>query len=408
MRILYVDHYAGSISLGMEFRPYYFAKEWRRLGHTVRIVGADYSHLRIKQPIIEKDFAVEIFDQTEYQWIKTIRYYGNGSKRALSIFQFVSKLWLAAGKIAKDFNPDIVISSSTYPLDAYACKKIAKKANAKYIHEAHDMWPATLIEMGGMSVKHPFVRLMAISENYAYCQAEKVVSVLPNTLQHMMKHGLSNPEKYIYIPNGIVPEDWENVEKLDAEHSKVFEQLKKNNQFIIGYLGGHALTNALDTFVDAAIEMRHCKEVTFVLIGKGVEKQKLIDRVTKEGLKNVVFLPPVKKRQVPNALKNMDALYIGAAASPLYRFGISMNKLYDYMMSGKPIIYGIRAANNEVDEAGCGITIEPESTSNLVQAILELRKMDPIERDRLGKNGKNWVLSNRKYETLAKKFLKAM
>ena len=154
--------------------------------------------------------------------------------------------------------------------------------------------------------------------------------------------------------------------------------------------------------------MRHCKEVTFVLIGKGVEKQKLIDRVTKEGLKNVVFLPPVKKRQVPNALKNMDALYIGAAASPLYRFGISMNKLYDYMMSGKPIIYGIRAANNEVDEAGCGITIEPESTSNLVQAILELRKMDPIERDRLGKNGKNWVLSNRKYETLAKKFLKAM
>ena len=149
MRILYVDHYAGSISLGMEFRPYYFAKEWRRLGHTVRIVGADYSHLRIKQPIIEKDFAVEIFDQTEYQWIKTIRYYGNGSKRALSIFQFVSKLWLAAGKIAKDFNPDIVISSSTYPLDAYACKKIAKKANAKYIHEAHDMWPATLIEMGG-------------------------------------------------------------------------------------------------------------------------------------------------------------------------------------------------------------------------------------------------------------------
>ena len=408
MRILYVDHYAGSISMGMEFRPYYFAKEWQKLGHSVRIVGADYSHLRIKQPIVKKDFLVDQCDQAEYQWIKTIRYNGNGSKRALSIFQFVIKLWLLAGKIANDFNPDIVISSSTYPLDAYACERIAKKANAKYIHEAHDMWPATLIEMGGMSTKHPFVRLMAIAEKYAYSHAEKVVSVLPNTLRHMTKHGLSSTEKFIYIPNGIVPEDWDKDEELDSEHSKVFEQLHRNNRFIVGYLGGHALTNALDTFIDAAVEMRDCKEVTFVLIGKGVEKQKLIDHVTALGLKNVVFLPPVKKTQVPNALKNMDALYIGAAASPLYRFGISMNKLYDYMMSGKPIIYGIRAANNEVDEASCGLTIEPESVNSLVRAIKELKEMDPIKRGRLGKNGKDWVLLNRKYETLAKVFLKAM
>lgn len=408
MRILYVDHYAGSISMGMEFRPYYFAKEWQKLGHSVRIIGADYSHLRIKQPIVDKNFAVDQHDQIEYQWIKTLKYNGNGSKRAISIFQFVFMLWLAAGRIAKDFNPDIVISSSTYPLDAYACNRIAKKAKAKYIHEAHDMWPATLIEMGGMSTKHPFVRLMAISEKYAYSHSEKVVSVLPNTLQHMIKHGLSSPEKFVYIPNGIVPEDWETIEELDGEHCKLFDQLHNDNRFIVGYLGGHALTNALDTFIDAAIKLKNNKDVMFVLIGKGVEKQKLINRVKSEGLNNVVFLPPVRKSQVPAALRNMDALYIGAAASPLYRFGISMNKLYDYMMAGKPIIFGIRAANNEVSEANCGLTIEPESANSLVQAIKILREMDPVERDTLGKNGKSWVLSNRKYEALAKVFLKVM
>ena len=406
MRILYVDHYVGSISMGMEFRPYYLAKEWQKLGHSVRLVGADYSHLRIKQPEVEEDFAIQKIDDAEFQWIKTIRYEGNGSRRAISIFQFVSKLWIKARKIAREFNPDVVISSSTYPLDAYACYRIAKKANAKYIHEAHDMWPATLTEMGGMSEKHPFIRVIAMAEKYAYRRPEKVVYVLPATLQHMLDCGLSSKDKFSYIPNGIVPEDWNEPEELGEEHQTGFDKLK--GKFIVGYLGGHALTNALDTFIDAAIELKEEPNIVFVLVGKGVEKQKLIDRVNKEGLTNVVFFPPVKKKQVPTALKKMDALYIGAADCSLYRFGISMNKLYDYMMSEKPIIYGISAANNEVAEASCGLTIEPESPGELVNAIKQLKDMDPAERQKLGERGKLWVLENRKYETLAKQFLKEM
>ena len=406
MRILYVDHYVGSLSMGMEFRPYYMAREWQKLGHTVRFIGADYSHLRIKQPTVEKDFQIEEIDGEVFQWIKTIQYNGNGSRRAISIFQFVSKLWLAAPKIAKEFKPDVVISSSTYPLDSYPCKKLARIAKAKYIHEAHDMWPATLIEMGGMSKKHPFVRLMAIAEKYAYSNSDKIISVLPATLQHMLNHGLSGPDKFAYIPNGIVPEDWGNPETLDKEHQDGFDKLR--GKFIVGYLGGHALTNALSTFIDAAVELKNISDVVFVLVGKGVEKQKLVDRAQKEGLKNVVFFPPVKKTQVPTALQNMDVLYIGAGASSLYRYGISMNKIYDYMMSGKPIIYGIKAANNEIEEAGCGITIKPESSKELVEAIRHLKDMNINKREELGARGKKWVLENRRYETLAKKFLKEM
>ena len=406
MRILYVDHYAGSISLGMEFRPYYMAREWEKLGHTVRLVGADYSHLRIQQPTAAKDFTVEDIDGVEFQCIKTIKYNGNGSRRAISIFQFVGKLWMAAGKIAREFKPDVVISSSTYPLDAYACYRIAKKAKAKYIHEAHDMWPATLTEMGDMSEKHPFIRVMAKAEKYAYSRPEKVISILPATLQHMLDHDLSDPEKFAYIPNGIVPEDWDEPETLDEGCQAEFDKLE--GKFIIGYLGGHALTNALDTFIDAAIRMKNTPDVVFVSVGKGVEKQRLMDRAKQEGLTNIVFLPPVRKKQVPTALNRMNALYIGAANSPLYRFGISMNKLYDYMMAGKPIIYGISAANNEVKEADCGISIKPESTEELVDAIKWLQKMDPEELERMGSNGKSWVLANRKYKTLAEQFLKEM
>ena len=113
MRILYVDHYVGSLSMGMEFRPYYMAREWQKLGHTVRFIGADYSHLRIKQPTVEKDFQIKEIDGEMFQWIKTIQYNGNGSRRAISIFQFVSKLWLAPPKIAEEFDVPIVDASAS-------------------------------------------------------------------------------------------------------------------------------------------------------------------------------------------------------------------------------------------------------------------------------------------------------
>ena len=76
MNILYIDHYAGSMSLGMEFRPYYMAKEWLVMGHNVRIIGASFSHLRKKQPSIQHDFEIQLIDGIEYQWICTRSYKG--------------------------------------------------------------------------------------------------------------------------------------------------------------------------------------------------------------------------------------------------------------------------------------------------------------------------------------------
>ena len=144
MNILLINHYAGSPEMGMEFRPYYFAREWTKMGHQVTIIAGDFSHLRMKNPEVFRDFQRQDLDGIRYCWVKTGTYEGNGSKRALSMFRFVSKLWIHARQIVKSLKPDVVIASSTYPLDTYADQKIAKISGAKLIHEVHDMWPATL------------------------------------------------------------------------------------------------------------------------------------------------------------------------------------------------------------------------------------------------------------------------
>ena len=402
MNILYIDHYAGSVSMGMEFRPYYMAREWEKLGHKVRIIGADYSHLRTKQPNIKNNYEITNIDGIEYQIVKAGTYEGNGAKRAISMFRFVGSLWKHAGILAKEFKPDIVISSSTYPLDSYAARRIVRKSKGKYIHEAHDVWPLTLIELGGMSQSHPFIRMLDRAEKYAYKKCDKVISLLPDVLPHMLEQGLQSEKKFAYIPNGIVTEDWQNAAEIGPEHKVMFDKLHQEGKFVIIYLGGHALSNALDQLIDAA---KMTKEPEFVLIGKGVEKERLQKRVRDEQIEKVHFLPPVPKNQVPSALKEADALYIGAEHSSLYRFGVSMNKMYDYMMSGKPVLNGVVASNNEVEEAQCGISFDSSKPEEIAHAVEQIKQLPEDELKEMGRRGSEWVKENCDYTKLAKKFL---
>ena len=126
MNILLMNHYAGSTEMGMEFRPYYFAREWIKMGHQVTILAGDYSHLRIKNPEVKKDFQKQMIDGIRYYWVRTGRYEGNGVKRALTMFRFVYKLWSNKRRIVKSLKPDVVITSSTYPLDTFAGQRIAR------------------------------------------------------------------------------------------------------------------------------------------------------------------------------------------------------------------------------------------------------------------------------------------
>ena len=415
MNILYINHYAGSPKMGMEFRPYYLAKEWINKGHDVTIIAGSYSHLRKENPIVDKDFTEEIIDGIRYVWIKTRSYSSNGSARAMSMVDFCKKIYKNAKNISRKYKPSVVISSSTYTFDTYPSQRIAKISKCKYIHEAHDLWPLTLVEVGGMSKFHPFVIAMGKAEKSAYKNSDKVISLFPKAYEHMLKHGLQNIGKFNCIPNGISLSEWtgaENIDEeyrnLDEEHRNLLKRLKRDGEFIVCYLGGHAISNALIYLIEAARISKQNKDISYVLVGDGMEKDRLVEFAREEELDNIYFLPPIQKTKVPALLSMADALYVGAEKSSLYRFGVSMNKVYDYMMSARPIIYAVLAANNDVEESGCGIVIEPENPDEIWSAILKLKDLSIEERNEMGKRGKEFVLSHYDYRILAEKFLLIM
>lgn len=411
MKILYIDHYAGSLSMGMEFRPYYLAREWQRMGHEVRIVAADFTHLRRKNADIQDDFEIQQIDGVKFQFVHTIEYSGNGANRALSIFQFCLKLWKNAKQIAREFQPNVVISSSTYPLDTYPAKRIADFSGATLIHETHDIWPLTLTAVGGMSRFNPFVIIMAIAEKRAYRVSRTVIGILPDSYKHMLKHGLQSKDKFVHIPNGVVIDDWKSPTLLDSEHKTELDNVKKNSDFIVMYTGSLELSYSLDLMLDAAKLVKteqSVKNTSFVYVGKGNIKEHLKQRIKEEKIDNAFVLNPVSKDAMPSLLDYADALYIGLSRNPLYHYGVSMNKIYDYMMSAKPIIYGIECSNNEIDTYKCGVSIEPDNAEAIIKAIKKIRSLDAKEVEQMGQNGRNAIYADFDYKVLAQKFLEAI
>jgi glycosyltransferase involved in cell wall biosynthesis len=407
MNILLINHYAGSDYYGMEYRPYYFASEWKKMGHHTTIVAATHSHIRSHNPEIKGWYCIEEHQGIEYFWIKTPSYKSNSPARFINMLIFIFRLFLLVPKICKRIKYDAVIASSTYPLDIFPSRKIAKRCKAKLVYEVHDLWPLSPMELGGYSKYHPFIMIMQYAENYAYNHVDYVVSLLPKTKEHMIAHGLKE-EKWSYIPNGINLNDWQQRQEIPADIKNELLLLKNKFRRMVAYTGTYGVANALDSLLDAS-KLLVENSVAVVLFGKGPEYEHLCQRVKTEELKNVFVFGSIAKRSIPDLLSVFDFLYIGwRNQHNLYRFGISPNKLMDYMMSGKPVIHAVKAGNDLVVEAGCGISVTPENAVEIAKAIKELSSKTDETLKVMGDSGRKFIMSEHLNSVLAAKFIKIL
>ncbi|MCC8417453.1 MAG: glycosyltransferase family 4 protein [Rickettsia endosymbiont of Bryobia graminum] len=404
MNILYLDHYAGSTQYGRSFRPYYLGTEWIKKNHKVFVVGGSFSHLRNKQP----DSSIEDIDGIKYIWLNTPKYKGNGIKRAYSVLIFMLQLFLNLRKIIKITNPDVIIASSVHMLDIYPAwlmKRLLKKKTI-LVFELHDLWPQTLIEISNISKFNPFVMLLSVTEKFVYKTVDKIISILPNSLSYMSRFGIKS-NQFCYVPNGVVLSEWNVINPLPETQQKIINELKEKNKFLIGYAGAYTIANGLYNLLGTAYlcQQRGIKDIHFVLIGKGLEKENIIRFVQDRAMTNISFLDAITKQHVPSFLQQMDALYGGFVDKPIYQYGISPNKIFDYMMSSRPILYAISRGSDIVEKAKCGITVPSDSPELLYEAILKLKDYPKATLDQMGFKGKNYVIQHHNYQHLASRFI---
>ena len=213
-------------------------------------------------------------------------------------------------------------------------------------------------------------------------------------------------EKFVSITNGICLDEWGDKVDLPQEHGRLLKKLKEGHRFIIGFFGSHTKSYALPYLIDALREIQN-NQVCAVLVGDGIEKQNLIQYAS-DIKDRVYFLPLIEKKAIPALVAEFDAIYVGALNNRMFRFGISMNKLFDAMMAEKPILYAVNAPNNYIKEYDCGISVEPENVSALKMGIQNMLSLSDEERKNMGCNGKKAVLENFQYGVLSKRFLNEM
>jgi len=394
--ITIINQYIGSPYHGMEYRHYFLAKNLMEFGYKVTLVSGSYSHLHTTSPKVKKTFTKEIIDGIEYIWVKTPKY--KSSKSIGRIWNMLCFSWKL--NFLRTLPPSHILVSSPSLFPVKVGKKLAVKFQTKFLFEVRDIWPLTLVELSSLSYKNPIIKLMQYYEAFAYKNADYVVSLLPTAKEYFEEKGMQS-DKFVYLPNGIEVKGNGNESFSPDFMSKI-----PKNKFIVAYSGTVGIANNLDYLIEVADFLKKNSDIHFIILGQGGEKKRLQERVKILKLDNFTFLNPVSKEEVGAFLELIDVAFISLLPEQLFRFGVSPNKVFDYMYAKKPILWTIEAGNNLVEEASCGYTIALDDVEALGQAILELSQLEPIKLMELGKNGYNFVTKYHSYRMLAERLIK--
>jgi len=394
----FINQYSSTPETAMGGRHYYLAQELAKKGHQVYVIAGSYSHLlRNPKQFDEQFFVEEIISNFSFVWVNLPEYHEAHSKqRVLNWFKFSWLLRNMSNVIPA--KPDVILYSSPSLIGYLGAKYLANKFRVPFIFEVRDIWPLTLMELGGHSSKHPFIKFMQWIEDRAYKKSDYVFSNLYNAVEHMQSRGLDRA-KFHWIPNGVSLEEVSQKQPLNAE---TLSQLP-HNKFIIGYTGTIGVANAIDDLIEAARILASNPQLHFVLVGSGKEKENLRKKVQSLNLQNITFIDAIPKKQIQSMLEHFDICYIGWQKNSLYRFGIAPNKLPEYLYAGKPIIHAFSGKGDIVQQAKAGMTIEAEDPQAIVDAVEHLYGLTTEQRQDLGANGKNFVLQDLEYAMIAEK-----
>ncbi|SET04671.1 glycosyltransferase family 4 protein [Anaerobranca gottschalkii] len=379
-----LNHYAGPPEItDFGIRHYELSKSLLKKGYKVKIFTASSQHHRKNNLINDnKKFYLKDFNNVPFVFIKARDYIGNGKERILNMIDYTIGL-LINSKYFSYEKPDIIIASSVHPLTWLAGYRLARKFNAKFIAETRDLWPETLVAMEKIKNDSLIAKILYKLEKFIYKNADKLIFTMQGGKDYIIDKGLDKNsggpidlQKVHYINNGIDLEAF-NKNRLNFEYIDIDD----NRNFKVIYTGSMGIANALEYLLDAAkiIQDKGFNDIKFVLFGDGYKKQELEEYTKSNNINNVVFKGRVEKKYIPNILSKSNLNVFLGKNIYLYKYGLSLNKMFDYFASGKPTLSNIECGYNILEQYNCGITVKGGSAEALAEGILKFYKMPKEE-----------------------------
>lgn len=382
--LLWVNQFAVAPTSAGGTRHFEIGRELVRRGWNVTIAASDLNlHSRTYQERTgngDHTPLITTIDGVRFVWLWAAPYHRNDWRRVwnwLSFSRSLSHAGRGRGPLANPL-PDVVVGSSPQLFSARTASHLARRYGVPFVLEVRDLWPESLLAVGRRRDVAYYV-LDRVARGL-YRRADHLIVLAQGTADYLSRTRKVGSDRITYVPNGVDLEAFPPVER--SERATV--------TFV--YTGAHGPANDLDVVLGAAAQLQDYPEIRFLFVGSGPSKGRLVQDAETLDLKTVEFRGVVPKAEMPALLASVDVGVMVLRPSELFKYGVSPNKLFDYMASGLPVVNNVPGdVAHMVKSAGAGVQAAPGSPTALAEAILFLARMSPDERRAMGRSARAWV-----------------
>lgn len=393
MRVWFVNPYALPPTESGSTRHYSLARYLERQGAAALVVAAPV-HYGTRQRMAGYQGLMEL-SGVRFLWVDAPPYRGNGLSRLRNSLIFSARLLRVAPTHAP-FEPEVIVGSSPHLWGAWAAQRLAHRYGVPFVFEIRDLWPQSLLDLGLMTARHPLVVWMRALERRLCERASRIIVLMSRGGDYLKRYHIS-PERVHWLPNFV------DLSLLGEPRPP-----RESRRFRTLYTGSLGLADGLEALLEAATRLeQHTSALPFEfhLIGAGVARAALEARAQALGLHSVHFSPPVPKNELSKHLGEADAFILFVVDSPLYRWGMSFNKMYDYMAAARPIVFVGQIPDNPIEQAQCGVIVNQICAESIAHAIRSIALLPLQERAAMGQRGRRFVEQHYSVEAIGNRLL---
>lgn len=383
--IIMVSQYTKQPAYTGDMRNYDWGRHLISLGNTVYILCASLIH-GTNVDLIEGDEKYKIVDDPsgiKYVYVKTPKYEDNGISRIKNMVSF----YFIAMKIMKKLPvPNLIIAKSPNPMACVAGIRYAKKKKIPCVCDIVDLWPESIAVYQGISKKSLLMRILYQGEKWIYKNCSALIFSDEGDYEYVIeKHWekVVPKEKTFYVNIGI------NIADNDSNKTefKLDDPALEEDTFKVVYSGSVRTVNNLKLLVDAGklMQDKNYSDIRVLIYGGGDQVDELKQYCRDNGINNVTLYGRMEKKFVPYILSKADICVLCYQSTPLLRFGGSMNKMFDFLASGKPIIANAKMGYSLIEGRGAGTELNSNDPNDLAEEILRFYNMTASERQKYGR-----------------------
>ncbi|MCJ7601444.1 MAG: glycosyltransferase family 4 protein [Desulfobulbaceae bacterium] len=293
---------------------------------------------------------------------------------------FLTGLSLKNVDVSIAYSPPLTLGLTGYLLNLFK--------GIPHVFNVQDLVPQYAIDLGILKNKH-LIRTIKVIEHYIYRRVQCITVHSQGNKDYIVGEGVP-PEKIHVVQNWVDP----NLIKPADKNNEFRKKNGLDGKFIVLFAGVLGFAQDLDTVIESGVHLKDYPDIMLLIVGEGVEKERLEAKVKSMGIKNVVFHPFVSKEKYPEVVAASDVCL--APLQKRLKCPVIPSKILGYMSAGRPVITSLPLEGDApyvIRTAECGLCVEPGEPLKLAEAIIRTFK-EPAQRELWGGNGRQYILRN--------------